>query len=190
MEVAELRDMRQCCSPEGYESIDYASNHSSRRAKRVVVLCAVYSFFILVAFFSLLRVKHSLLHQEDDTSNLRNVQRVMHISDPHIDVFFEPDESVPGGGCHSCGLAKYRSFYLSNSSKAKCPTEEEVIDRVRLEALAYKRGYESVDNFSRARNDYRFGRYGCDPPPMLWFSLLDAMKEVDPSPPVVVFTGN
>lgn len=88
---------------------------------------------------------------------------LIHISDTHIDYFFSPNHSLSGGVCHSCELSY------------SCPT-----------TLMNMTTYHS-----RLREQgYAFGRYGCNPPHLLFESLLKQMKEIDPNPAVVVFTGS
>jgi hypothetical protein len=87
---------------------------------------------------------------------------LIHISDTHIDYFFSPNHSLSKGVCHSCELSY------------SCPT-------LLMNMTTYN---------SRLREQgYAFGRYGCNPPHLLFQSLLKQMKEIDPNPSVIVFTG-
>jgi hypothetical protein len=158
-----------------YESIDFASNHSSRRLKRAFFICVVYSA-LLIAGIVTLGIWQNI--QVTETNDL-GIQKVMHITDSHIDLFFDPMQSVTRGGCHSCTLAKYASSspptLVSSNSSFECPLQKDI--------ELYIAGTKP------AQEHYLFGRYGCDPPLMLWNSLLAAMQLEDPSPSVVVFSG-
>ena len=101
--------------------------------------------------------------------------KVMHITDPHIDIFFDPRESVPEGSQSSS------SGNANANSSFNCPSEEDVVSHVSK--------VQNTDFTTTEQGDYLFGRYGCDPPLLLWTSLLAAMQRQDSSPSVVVFTG-
>jgi hypothetical protein len=87
---------------------------------------------------------------------------LMHISDTHIDYFFSPNHSLGKGVCHSCELSYSCPTLLTNMT---------------------------IYNSQLREQGYAFGRYGCNPPHLLFRSLLQQMKEVDPNPSVIVFTG-
>jgi hypothetical protein len=193
--------MEQCCSSQhDYESIDFARNHRRRRLKKNLILCALYTV-IVAAVITL------LVWQAQGTQSFKHpisLHKVIHITDPHIDIFFDPDESVPKGGCHTCDFV----FSSNSTSEAvSCPSEEDIhlhIAKTRAaatselmssSALVSNSNISSSDQHSKlssfsSSSSYLFGRYGCDPPLRLWTSLLAAMKQVDTSPPVVVLTGD
>ena len=165
-----------------YENVDYASNYSERRRKRSIVMCGMYCTLIIAIAICLLMIqkggfyvaqKHTMSHH-----------KLIHITDPHIDIFFDPEQSVPRGGCHACDL----SFSNSSSDKSslitkefRCPSEAQLAEEIALHAYA--------GNVGDSQDNYIFGRYGCDPPLLLWTSLLSALKQEDPSPAVIIFTG-
>jgi hypothetical protein len=74
--------------------------------------------------------------------------------------------------CHSC---EFSSKVWGKDTF--CPGASEI-----------KANHES-DNFDRQLG-YAFGRYGCNPPYLLWKSLYTHMKTFDADPKVIVFTGD
>jgi hypothetical protein len=163
-----------------YETIDYVSNYNNRRLHKTFALCVLYCSILAAGIISLMFLQGGASrgmnrHVQQQTAT---VHKIMHITDPHIDVYFDPEESVPKGGCHSCALATFNSSSpLPTNKLLKCPSEKDV--KLHL----------AKTSFSHAQSKYVFGRYGCDPPLLLWTSLLAAMQHEDSSPPVVVFTG-
>lgn len=165
-----------------YEDVDYVSNYSSRRLKRNFSICVLYTSLLTLLGLGLIRL-------QGGTTTLvqpklaNDVHKVMHITDPHIDIFFNSEESVPNGGCHSCALAIFDSSspYSTNISQ-NCPSERDVKQRIASSRQATRMSWSGQDS-------YTFGRYGCDPPLRLWSSLLDALQQVDSFPEVIVFTG-
>ena len=77
------------------------------------------------------------------------------------------------GVCHQCNLSS--SVW---GSRVFCPTEKaQLLPEKESEAFNRESGYA-------------FGRYGCNPPHLLWRSLHQQMQQIDPDPPVIVFTGD
>jgi len=115
-----------------------------------------------------------LLHTTSDTayysSENDDYNIVMHISDTHIDPLFDPTMSMQAGVCHTCDLST--SVY---GKHALCPD-------------SFLPDYKRVA--TRSALGYAFGRYGCNPPHLLWKSLYTHMKTIDPDPKVIVFTGD
>lgn len=173
-----------------YESIDNPTNHVIiRKWKRTFTLCVIFGTFIAAVIVTIVLWKDVVTLE-----NSPSMHKVMHITDPHVDLYFNPLESVSKGGCHSCGLAKYRTSSPSSSSSdslsetfspsklnAECPSEDDIKQHVVRGA--------PTNLLIGEDGDYLFGRYGCDPPLLLWSSLLAAMRLQDSSPAVVVFTG-
>jgi hypothetical protein len=95
---------------------------------------------------------------------------VMHISDTHVDYFFDPTMSLSTGVCHSCMMST--KVY---GDKTSCPHKVEP-------TLSYQQDL--------VNSGYAFGRYACNPPKQLWKSLHQQMLRIDPSPAVVIFTGD
>ena len=129
-----------------YEDIDFVSNYSSRRLKRNITLCALYCALLAVGVISLIHYQDGMLQP----LHLANVHKVMHITDPHIDIFFNPEESVPRGGCHACPLAISSSSHSQFSTNLSiiCPTEREIMLHI-ANSKAPKIG-------SSAQHDYFF----------------------------------
>ena len=100
------------------------------------------------------------------------LQPIMHISDTHVDPFFDPTMSMMKGVCHRCD---FNSKIWGNETF--CPGKSEI-----------KSDHDN-DNTDRQLG-YAFGRYGCNPPYLLWKSLYTHMKSIDPDPKVIVFTGD
>lgn len=173
--------MELCCSNASheYESIDpknYLQNKKSAvRALLVsIIFCTILAAGVLVMVFW-----QDILVLEESTLS---THKIMHITDAHIDLFFDPMQSASQGACHSCSIAKFDSSNKTSPNNSyKCPSEEEV----KLHVANVK----TSDFISIEQGNYLFGRYGCDPPLLLWSSLLAAMQLEDSSPPVVVFTG-
>lgn len=95
---------------------------------------------------------------------------VMHISDTHVDYFFDPTMSLSTGVCHSCMLST--KVYGNETS---CPHKVEPTQ-------SYQQDLVDIG--------YAFGRYACNPPKQLWKSLHEQMLRIDASPAVVIFTGD
>jgi hypothetical protein len=160
-------------------------NHRKTKVKRSFFFCIVVATLVVAAIVSFNFLQDIISLEQ----SVALTHKVMHITDPHIDLFFDPMQSVAKGACHSCDLAKYHTPSRSSShsksninlSSLVCPSEEEVklhVERVQLS------DFPTIE-----RGDYLFGRYGCDPPLLLWTSLLASMQLQDASPAVIVFTG-
>lgn len=101
-----------------------------------------------------------------------DLQAVMHISDTHVDPYFDPTESMMKGVCHRCD---FNSKVWGKDTA--CPDKSEL------------RADHDRDDINRQLG-YAFGRYGCNPPYMLWKSLHKHMQTIDADPKVIVFTGD
>jgi hypothetical protein len=124
--------------------------------------------FVIGSIFGLLAPqifqKVSVIVSQSQVAQINSdIVSFMHISDTHVDYFFNPNHSVPKGACHSCDLSH------------TCP---------KLSTIP-----KDFDVHLREQG-YAFGRYGCNPPPLLFESLIQQMLEIDPAPPVIVFTGD
>lgn len=100
-------------------------------------------------------------------------KKIMHISDTHIDFFFDPTRSMSGGVCHTCKMSN--KVY---GDDRLCP------DSITPEAN------ERTSQNTLVREGYSFGRYGCNPPEQLWYSLHEQMMQIEQNPEVVIFTGD
>lgn len=98
-------------------------------------------------------------------ADMAKYQPIMHISDTHVDFFFDPTMSMQSGVCHSCSMST-----SVHGKDAACPTEVQSI---------------SASRAARLKQGYSFGRYGCNPPEQLWESLHQQMAIIDPDPKVV-----
>lgn len=112
---------------------------------------------------------------------------VMHISDTHIDPMFDAYQSMAAGVCHSCDLSS-----RVHGDKASCPNQflpDSTQIRSRTSA-GYAFGQSSMQFISFISHFACTGRYGCNPPHLLFASLRAQMRSIDPHPKVVVFTGD
>lgn len=139
-------------------------NFSSYASKYIPYTTSFLIFFLgllIGLYFQVLTHKISIFWTEWQSDEHLMIQ-VMHISDTHIDYFFNPNQSLMKGVCHSCDLL------------STCPTlpknKTEYITRLR-------------------QHGYAFGRYGCNPPHLLYQSLIKQLKSIDSNPPVIIFTG-
>lgn len=136
--------------------LKFISHYQTFLVFLIGILLGFYFHFIIHNFsFFWFQLQSSYKHEM--------VSTVMHISDTHIDYFFNPNQSsLTKGVCHSCDLV-WTCPKLPNNL-----TEYET--RLR-------------------QHGYAFGRYGCNPPHLLFQSLIHQMKEIDPNPNVIIFTG-
>ena len=107
-------------------------------------------------------LSHKFHENKNNKGNESDVVMFFHISDTHIDLFFNPNETITKGVCHSCLLSH------------TCP-----------EIPSNQTNY----NLKLKQEGYAFGRYGCNPPYRLFTSLLHQMIQIDSNPSVIVFTG-
>jgi hypothetical protein len=123
----------------------------------------IIGLFLGLFFHQIIQNLSVTVSQWQLSASQTDVVSFMHISDTHVDYFFHPNHSVPKGACHSCDLTY------------TCP----------------KLSTKTVEFDTRLREQgYAFGRYGCNPPPLLFKSLIQQMIAIDPTPPVIVFTGD
>lgn len=111
----------------------------------------------------------SPIHNISD--ELQNAVRFIHISDTHVDPYFDPAQSMKPGVCHSCQFNS--KIYGAN---VYCP---EIIP-----------GVSVASDIPIIQSGYAFGRYGCNPPSRLLHSLLHEIERQDPNPDFIVFTGD
>lgn len=100
-------------------------------------------------------------------------KKIMHISDTHVDFFFDPTRSMQSGVCHTCRMS---NKVYGNDRLCPDSIEPEASDRTSQKTLV--------------REGYSFGRYGCNPPEQLLYSLHQQMITIDNNPEVVIFTGD
>lgn len=165
-------DIEDSLSTEDFTSVE----QENAEAKFVRLrFFAVISTMCLVVFGVVMYLNSN---RESQITQLRSssstVSKVMHISDTHIDFFFDPNKSMKSGVCHTCKMSD-KQFGFGTS---KCPQsiEPESDDRLKQSTLISE--------------GYSFGRYGCNPPEQLWKSLHKAMADIDPNPNVIIFTGD
>lgn len=168
----------------GYEPLEevgeakthsYRPIHVSKRSKfavlgggvllSLVLLASMRSTTQLPAATELHSSQRPLYPVEED---LQGSNVVIHISDTHVDPFYDPAETLKAGVCHTC---KFSTEVFGQDRK--CPNT-----------------VPTPDLQSQQEQGYAFGRYGCNPPHRLWHSLHQSLKTINPNPEVIVFTGD
>lgn len=105
-----------------------------------------------------------------DVSDLKDSIRFFHISDTHVDPFFDPKQSMGVAMCHNCAFND-----KVHGEQTYCPTAIPSIEG----------GEEHL-----VSQGYAFGRYQCNPPKRLLKSLFSHLKSQDPDPEFIVITGD
>jgi hypothetical protein len=103
-------------------------------------------------------------------ADLKKAHRFFHISDTHVDPYFDPTQSMGVGMCHSCKFSD-AAYGKDVYCPEHIPTTEGGEEHLVLEG-------------------YAFGRYKCNPPKRLLKSLLHHLKLQDDDPEFIVFTGD
>lgn len=162
-----------------YQDIESAKNDSvppSRSEQCIQHACTrnaavayIFVFFSLWLYMSKSTNDANIAQVSHFGEDLRTI---MHISDTHVDPYFDPTESMMKGVCHRCDFSS-----KVWGKDTVCPSEDEI------------RADHDHDEFNR-QHGYTFGRYGCNPPYMLWKSLHRHMLSIDANPEVIVFTGD
>lgn len=132
----------------------------------VGIICAAVSLWLFATKASTNTKFIRIAHEDED------YQAIIHISDTHVDPFFDPTVSMMKGVCHRCHFSSEVW-----GTDTLCPGESEI------------KGDHDADTVDRQLG-YAFGRYGCNPPYLLWKSLYTHLKTIDPNPKVIIFTGD
>jgi hypothetical protein len=117
--------------------------------------------------YAIHRVRTHKGHEVETDPDLLYALRFFHISDTHIDPFFNPYMTSQPGVCASC---KLNSNIFGES--AYCPLQSPF----RSNVLNTKAGYA-------------FGRYKCNPPPQLLASMLANIRLHQIQPAFFLITG-
>jgi hypothetical protein len=118
--------------------------------------------------YSLRKYRTHKGHMNEDDLELFHSLRFFHISDTHIDAFFNPYQSSQQGVCASCKLNS--KIY---GDAAYCPLSS-----------PFKA------NILNTKAGYSFGRYRCNPPPQLLASMLSHIRSHQRAPAFFLITGD
>lgn len=111
-------------------------------------------------------IKNLYIPKQD--TDLKKSHRIFHFSDAHLDQFFSPYEYGGKGVCHSPKLK-----LNINEKNNKCP--------LRVPLYTSKK---------YSRQGYGFGRYKCDPPITVFYSLLSQLSSIDSKPTCIIISGD
>ncbi|KAK4537844.1 hypothetical protein CDCA_CDCA14G3869 [Cyanidium caldarium] len=95
-------------------------------------------------------------------THLRECDTFLWIGDLHVDLHFDP--RVPATGSNGTGVCRQSGI----------PTDP----------------MSTTDMSEATSSPFGYGRVGCDPPPRLLHSLMQAMRAADPHPAFVLVTGD